>query len=94
MGIVWKIVPSELPCRRNPPLVFTLHGLSEYQGEMRETLVCKNTANGAKEITGEVMMIIHASASVTVPSSTFRRTPWASTTARPGPSRCRCRRVR
>ena len=41
-------------------MVFTLHGLSEYEGEMQETLVCKNTAGNAKEITGEVM-IIHAS---------------------------------
>ena len=74
-------------------MVFTLHGLSEYEGEMQETLVCKNTAGNAKEITGEVM-IIHASASVTVPSSTFRRTPWALTTATTLTSRYRCRRVR
>ena len=70
MGIVWKIVPERATVPAKSSMVFTLHGLSEYEGEMQETLVCKNTAGNAKEITGEVM-IIHASASVTVPLLDF-----------------------
>ena len=70
MGIVWRIEPERATVPPKSSMVFTLVGISEFEGEMQETLVCKNTAGNAKEVTGEVM-IIHASASVSLPLLDF-----------------------
>ena len=72
MGIVFAVEPERVTVHPKTSVAFTLLGVSELEGEILETLVCRN-ASGAPHERGEVMTV-HATASVTVPLLAFSRT--------------------
>ena len=72
MGIVFADEPERVTVHPKTSVAFTLLGVSELEGEILETLVCRN-ASGAPHERGEVMTV-HATASVTVPLLAFSRT--------------------
>ena len=72
MGIVFAVEPERVTVHPTTSVAFTLLGVSELEGEILETLVCRN-ASGAPHERGEVMTV-HATASVTVPLLAFSRT--------------------
>ena len=71
LGITFSVTPQQITVAPKSSVVFTLSGISEYEGDAIETLVCKNTAGSHRE--AKEVMTIHASASVAIPLMNFSK---------------------
>ena len=71
LGITFSVTPQQITVGPKSSVVFTLSGFSEFEGDVGETLVCKNTAGSHRE--AKEVMTIHASASVAIPLMDFSK---------------------